>query len=176
MTVVAMGMFFVGGVRAEDKGVVVELDGLKSTTPAGWTEAKLEAMRVFQFKAPKAEGDDADADISVFSFPPGSSGTLEANLERQVKRFDPASKPEVKVEKLKVGPFEGAYQSTTGTYLLKAGGPFDPNAKVTPKKDYTQLYVIFKGKKGDHYVWIMGPAKTVAKHKKDFEGWLTKFE
>src|SRR5688572_25123795 len=134
--------------HAQDtKGVTkVEWGGLKSVTPVGWKEeAPSNTMRLTQFKLPKAEGDPEDAELAVFKFDKGASGGVEANLERQVKKFKPATgkdKVESKVEKTKVGKIEATYQDVTGTFLSKFP-PFAPNAKITEKGDYRQLYVIF---------------------------------
>ena len=60
------------------------------------------------------------------------------------------------------------------------GGPiplrFDPNAKVTKQTNYRQLYVIFEAKDGQYYMTLVGPAKTIEKHKKTFEEWVKNFK
>ena len=165
----------------EKKGTTVELAGMKSTTPADWKDEPLppKSMRMQQFKLPKAEGDAADADLALFFFR-GNAGSVQDNLARQEKKFEiPAGKkPEdaIKVGKTKVGNIEGVYQDIQGTYLKKDGGPFDPNAKVTKMADYRQLYVIFETKEGQYYMTLVGPAKTIEKHKAGFEDWLKNFK
>jgi hypothetical protein len=168
---------------AEDKkGTTVDLAGVKSTTPGGWKEeAPSNKLRLMQFKLPKAEGDPDDAELAIFKSPGG--GGVQANLERQEKKFDLAGKkPEdaIKTEKLKFGgKFEGAYQDIQGT-LLKKFPPFDPNAKITKVPDYRQIYVIFEVKDGDattvYSMTLLGPAKTVEKHKKAFDEWIKNFK
>jgi hypothetical protein len=157
-----------------------ELAGMKSKTPDGWKEEKPSSqMRLTQFKLAKAEGDPQDAEIAVFHFPAGASGGVEANLKRQLAKFktpDGKTEPENKVDKIKVGKFDATYQDVKGTFLSKAGGPFDPNAKVTEKPDFEQLYVVFTTDSGDYYLTLLGPAKTVAKHKTEFEEFLKSFK
>jgi hypothetical protein len=80
------------------------------------------------------------------------------------------------VDKIKLGGHDAVYQDIQGTYLKKAGGPFDPNAKVTKMTDYRQLYVVFENKDGQYYMTLVGPAKTIEKHKKGFEEWLKNFK
>ena len=169
-------------VSAQDKkGIPVELAGLKSVTPADWKEEPLPAksMRTQQFKLPKAEGDPEDAELALFFFR-GNAGSVQDNLARQEKKFEiPAGKkPEdvIKVEKIKLGGTDAVYQDIQGTYLKKAGGPFDPNAKVTKMPNYRQLYVVFETKDGQYYMTLVGPAKTIEKHKKGFEEWLKNFK
>src|SRR6476469_7231438 len=128
----------------DKKGTTVELAGMKSVTPADWKEEPLpaKAMRMQQFKLPKAEGDPEDAQLALFFFR-GNAGSVQDNLARQEKKFEiPAGKkPEdvIKVEKIKLGGTDAVYQDIKGTYLKKAGGPFDPNAKVTKMPSFRQL-------------------------------------
>lgn len=156
----------------------VEIAGMKSKAPDGWKEeATSSEMRLAQFKLPKAEGDDEDAQLIVFYFK-GGSGTAEQNLKRQLAKFKPAEgkdAPEVKVDKIKVGGHEAPYQDITGTYLQKKR-PFDPSDKGVEKANYRQLYVPLTTDKGDYYPTLVGPAKTVEKHKKAFEEWLKNFK
>ncbi|HKB06445.1 MAG TPA: hypothetical protein VKD90_29895 [Gemmataceae bacterium] len=166
--------FVAGAALAAD----VEIAGMKSKAPAGWKEEPPSStMRLTQFKLPKAEGDPDDAELIIFYFK-GGSGSIEDNLKRQVAKFKPAEgkdKVEPKVEKIKVGSIEAAYQDITGTLLSKFP-PNAPNAKVTEKANYRQLYVPLITDKGDYYVALVGPAKTVEKHKKEFDDWLKSFK
>jgi len=170
-------------VSAQDKkGILVELAGMKSTTPADWKEeAPSNKMRFMQFKIPKAEGDSDDAELALFKTPGG--GSVQANLERQEKKFEiPAGKKAedvIKTEKFKMGTNDAIFQDIKGTYLKKSA-PFDPNAKATREADYRQLYVIFESKEGEattlYSMYLIGPAKTVEKHKKGFEEWVKSFK
>lgn len=151
----------------------VEIAGMKSKVPDGWKEEPTTSeMRLAQFKLPKAEGDAEDAQLIIFYFK-GGSGTAEQNLQRQVAKF--AGKPEVKVDKIQVGKVEAPYQDITGTFLQKKR-PFDPQDKGVEKANYRQLYVPLVTDKGDYYPTLVGPAKTVEKHKKDFEAFLKNFK
>lgn len=169
-----------GLARAEDKkGTEVELAGMKSTTPADWKEEKpSNSMRLTQFKLPKADGDKDDAELAVFFFR-GGSGTVDANLKRQTAKFEPAAgkdKVEEAIDKeFKVGSVKATYQDVKGTFLSKFP-PFDPNAKVTKKEGYRQLYVIFETKDGQYYLTLLGGDKTIEKHKKGFDEFLKNFK
>ena len=168
------------GSYAEDK--VVEWGQLKAaSTPAGWKKEvpmdKL-GLRVGQFKLPKADGDKEDAELVLFISPGG--GGVEQNLDRQVTKFELEKDAKPKVSKIKVGKEEATYQDISGTFLRKKA-PFDPNEKPTRYEGYRQLYVIFEGKtaKNEDVVYsltLVGPAKTVEKHKKDFDAWLKNFK
>jgi hypothetical protein len=91
-------------------------------------------------------------------------------LKRQLAKF--GGKPDVKENKLTIGKIEAPYQDISGTYLSKFP-PNAPNAKVTEKPNYRQLYVVLLvPEKGDFYPTLVGPAKTVETHKKEFEEFL----
>lgn len=156
----------------------VEVAGMKSPAPKSWKEEPpANTMRLTQFKIPKAEGDPEDAELAVFFFK-GGSGSVEANLERQVKKFKPAEgedKVSAKTEKIKVGTIDATFQDVQGTFLSKFP-PFAPNAKITEKTKFRQLYVIFTTDKGDFYMTLLGPAKTVDKSAKEFKEFLANFK
>ena len=78
-------------------------------------------------------------------------------------------------EKSKAGDVEVTSVDIAGTYLFKAK-PFDPNEKPTDKPDFRMVGVIFASKNGPYFMRLVGPAKTVEKHKKEFDGWLKGFK
>jgi hypothetical protein len=172
---VMLVLFVMTGLLTADP---VELGGLRSTPPKGWVAEKASSeMRLAQFKLPKAEGDSDDAELVIFFFRNGS-GSEEDNLARQLKTFEPAEgkeKIETKVSKTKLADKDCTMQDLSGVYLSKSA-PFDPKAKVTKKVDYRQLYVIFKNDGGEFYFRLVGPAKTIAKHEKDFLEFLKNFK
>ena len=163
------------GAAASAEDTVVKVAGLAGTAPAAWKEETPSGtMRALQFKLPKAEKDKDDAELTAFVLKGG--GGIDANLKRQeVKfKFTEGVKKEdaIKLEKVKVGTFDGKYQDITGNFQSKTA-PFDPNSKVVEKESYRQLYVIFEGKDGETVSLILvGPAATVEKHKKGFDEFL----
>ena len=166
-------VLFTGSVLAAD----FELAGMKSKLPENWKEEEpSNKMRMAQFKLPKAEGDKEDGELALFQFP-GGSGTIEANLARQTAKFQPAEgekELKTKVEKIKVGKIEATYQDVSGTFKKKA---FPMAKDFTPVAGYRQLYVVFTiADKGEYYMTLLGPDKTVEKHKKDFEEWVKNFK
>jgi hypothetical protein len=156
----------------------VAIAGMKSTPPKEWKtkEAPATAMsRVATFALPMAEGDKEDAELIVFHFT-SNAGSLDANLERQRALFLPAEgkdKVDEKKTEVKVGTIKATQQDLTGTFKKK---PFPMSDKFTPMKDYRQLYVVFEDKEGQYFLKLLGPAKTVEKHKKSFDEWLAAFK
>ncbi len=166
-------------VRADDKGTVTEIDGLKSTAPANWkSEKPATPERVYQFTIPKAEGDKDDAMLLVFYFP-GGGGGVQANIQRWktmihaaegAKDEDTYKTTEFKVGDVKVTQFEAS-----GTYVFKRR-PFDPNDKGELKPDYKFIGVIFESPKGPYFMRMVGPKKTMEANRKAFDEWLKNFK
>jgi hypothetical protein len=167
-------------VAADDKKTTaVEWAGLKGTAPADWTsENPSSTFRSAQFKLEKEKGDPEDAQLAVFKTTAG--GGVAANLERQVVKFklpDGVKKEDaIKVDDVKVGDFKGKVQDLKGTYKSSAA-PNDPNAKVTEKEKFRMIYVIFEDDEKTVYtMWLVGPEKTVEKHKKAFDEFVKSFK
>lgn len=162
------------------KGTVVELDGLKSTTPADWKEEKVTSkLRMAQFRLPRADGDPADAELVIFYFEKGGGGTVDANLKRWKDKFlAPSGKTAddiAKVEKYKVGSVNIIELDIKGTYLYK-NPPFDPNAKTEKRADYRMIGIIFESPNGPYFITLTGPARTIDQHHKAFAEWIKNFK
>lgn len=166
LLIAAAAAVLAGPAAADDKPV--ELSGMKSPPPAGWKAVTPGVMRAAQFTAPKAEGDKEDGEVSVF-ISPGQSGGIDANVKRQVAKFRGAGggAPAETTGKIKVGTYDAVYQDLAGSYQPRTGGA---------RAGYRQLYAIFEGKDGLTSVWLLGPEKTVEKHKAGFEEWLKNFK
>jgi hypothetical protein len=159
--------------KKDDKGTVVEIDGLSSRTPADWKEEKPKNnLRIKQFRLPKADGDKDDADLGISHVPAG--GALEDNIKRWKAMF---AAPEGKTiddvfkhDKMTVGDVPVQYIDIRGTYK---GASFE---KIEPKPDHRMLMIVFESKGGPYYFRLVGPAKTVEAHKKGFDEWLKNFK
>src|SRR5262245_6377178 len=68
--------------KAGGKGTVVEIDGLKSTTPAEWVEeTPTTKLRFKQFRLPKVGEDKEDAMMLVI-YLDGQGGSSDENVKR----------------------------------------------------------------------------------------------
>src|SRR4051794_10831853 len=82
----------VSGPRAtalaeENKGTVVDLDGLKSAAPAEWKQEPVGEkafLRHMQFKLPKVGDDKEDAELVIYK---GISGSAKDNIARWKGQF-----------------------------------------------------------------------------------------
>jgi hypothetical protein len=165
------------GDKEKSKGVVVDLDGLKSTTPGDWKEeAPSNRMRFMQFRLPKKGEDPNDAELIIFR---NISGTAKENVDRWKGQFTPPEGKKIddvaKVEEMKVGGATLTYLDVSGTYLFKSR-PFDPGDKGEKRPNYRMLAVQFDGPKNVYHIKLTGPAKTVEAYKKGFDGWVKNFK
>lgn len=160
--------------KKADKGTVVEIDGLKSTTPASWVEEKpANRFRVKQFKLPKVGEDKEDAVMLVMHLE-GAGGNAEENVKRWKGMFTAPQGKSIddvaKVTTFKVGNVPATYVDVAGTYTAP---PFE---KLPPKKDYRMLAVFWDSKTGPYFFRIVGPAKTVESYQKGFDEWVKGFK
>jgi hypothetical protein len=165
-----------GDDKKDDKGTVVELDGLHARAPAAWKEEEpSNRMRVAQFKLPKVKDDPRDAEVVIFNL----GGAAKDNVERWKTFFIPPEGKSIddvaKVTDMKVGDATVTYLDVQGTYKFKER-PFDPNAKEEKLPHYRMLGVIFETGKKQYQIRCVGPAATVEHYKPGFDEWLKSFK
>jgi hypothetical protein len=164
--------------NADDaKGVVVQFDSLKSTTPATWkAEEPTNKFRYKQFRLPKVGDDKADTELVIFR---GFGGSAKENVQRWKGQFLPPEGKKIddvaKVTELKISGAAATYLDVSGTYLYKTR-PADPNEKAEKRPDYRMLAVHFQGPETVYHIRLVGPAKTVEQYKKGFDDWLKAFK
>src|SRR5262245_24049986 len=102
-------------------GTPAELGGLKAEAPAAWKEPPASSpMRVKQFTVP---GKGGDAELVIFYFGQGQGGSVEDNLARWKKQFEPPAGKTIeqasKTETLKLPSTTATLLDLSGTYLFK---------------------------------------------------------
>ena len=162
---------------ADDKGTVVDLDGLKSRTPASWKEeAPTNQFRLAQFRLSKVKDDKYDAEVVIFQ---NIGGSAKDNIDRWKGQFIPPEGKKIddvaKVTEMNVGDAKVTALDITGTYKYKER-PFDPNAKEERRPDYHMVGVIFATGKQQYQIRLVGPAATVEQYKSGFDEWLKNFK
>lgn len=155
---------------------VVELGGLKSKAPASWKEAEVQnPMRLKQFTVP---GKDGEAELVIFFFGQGQGGSVDDNIARWKKQFQaPEGKTIDDVSKVETRTFKAAKATVldvSGTYMFKAR-PMDPGPGE-PRPNSRMMAVVFETGQGSYFIRLVGPEKTVAGAKRDFDGWLKAFK
>jgi hypothetical protein len=161
----------------DQKGVVIDFDGLKSAAPASWKEETVASkMRYKQFRLPRTGEGKADAELVIFR---DIGGTAKENVERWKGQFLPPEGKKIddvaRVTEFKVSGAEVTYLDISGTFLYKAR-PFDANEKPEKRPDYRMLAVYFKGPKNVYFIKLTGPARTVEHYKPGFDDWLKAFK
>jgi hypothetical protein len=134
----------------------------------------------YQFSIPKVEGDKEDAELVVFFFGKGGGGEIEDNIKRWKTQFiAPEGKTidEVsKVEKYKLGKAADVVcLDISGTFKYK-NPPFSPTAKEERKENFRRFNAIMDTDEGAFFITFTGPAKTMAKNKDAFDGWIKAFK
>jgi hypothetical protein len=165
------------GDKDKGKGVVVDLDDLKSTAPVDWKEeAPSNRMRFKQFRLPKKGDEKHDAELIIFR---NISGTAKENVKRWKDQFTPPEGKTIddvaKVEEMKVSGAELTYLDVSGTYTFKTR-PFDPGDKGERRPNYRMLAVQFDAPKNVYHIKLTGPAKTVEAYKNGFDEWVKNFK
>jgi hypothetical protein len=151
---------------------------LHSKAPDGWiTENPTSKMRVAQYRLPKAEGDSDDASLVVYYFGATQGGAVQANIDRwigQIQQPDgSASKDKAKTDNLTVNGLKVTTVDVTGTFT----------AEMTPgagdqlnSPNYRLRAAVIETPKGNYFVKLAGPAKTVAHWDQAFNDYLKSFE
>jgi len=162
----------VSDARGEDKGTIVKVGNLTATTPADWKKEKpANLLRSFQFKLP-GEKDHPDADVAVF---PESHPSAEKNFPKWKAQFvPPEGKTVDDISKTGKWDVKGAtvtFLDLTGTWKYKER-PQDPASKEMLLDDYRVIWVIVAEKEEATHIRLSGPAVSVEKQFKAFEGWV----
>lgn len=165
------------GDKEKGKKVVVELDGLKSTTPGDWKEeAPANRMRFLQFRLPKKGDDKEDAELIIFK---GLGGGAKANVDRWKKQFVPPKDKQIddvaKVEEIKIGDRPALKLDVYGTYLFNPQ-PFNPRSKPEEKPNYRMVAIYLDGSENPYQIKLTGPSKTVEAYKNGFDEWVKNFK
>jgi hypothetical protein len=160
-------------VRADDKGTVTDLGGLKSTAPANWKAEKAGGFRLYDFTLPKAEGEEYETKVIVFHFGAGGGGDVDANVKRWkgmvkppegTKDEDAYKTSEFKVGDAKVTQFEAA-----GTYMFRKS---PMAAETEPRADHKFIGAIVDTGKDVFFIRMVGPKKTMDANRKAYDEWL----
>jgi hypothetical protein len=159
----------------KEKGAVVDLDGLKSTTPSDWKDEKPAiSMRWKQFRLTKKGDDKEDAELILYK---GLGGGTKANVERWKAQFVPPEGKAIddvtEIKEIKIGDRPATYVDIRGTYKPLA---LRPGAKSETKPNYRMLAIYYDGSDNPYQIKLTGPAKTVEAYKKGFDEWVKNFK
>src|SRR5262249_6949980 len=143
ITLAALAAAFM--LRADDKGTLTELAGLKSTTPANWKAQKPDRIRVYRFSIPKDDKEKHDTEVTVMRVPLENSGAgaVQATLEHWKDMIKPggAAKEEeaYKTSESTQGDRKVTYFEAIGTYVIKSRG-----SQIEARPDHRFIGVVFQ--------------------------------
>ena len=151
---------------------------LRFKAPDAWvTEKTSSTMRVAQYKLPKAEGDKEDASLVLYYFGASQGGTSQANIDRwigQMQQPDGSpSKDKAKTEALTINGLKVTTVDVTGTYtaeMAPGSGSFHND------ENYRLRAAVIETPKGNYFVKLAGPAKTIARWEQSYTDYLKSFE
>jgi hypothetical protein len=146
--------------------------------PDGWVAGQPSSkMRVAQFKLPKADGDNEDGELVLYYFGANQGGTAEANIDRWISQIQQAdgssSKDKSKTESLTVNGLKITTVDVTGRYtaeMAPGSGKFYDNAS------YRLRAAVIETAKGNYFLKLVGPAKTIGRWEQSFTDYLKSLE
>jgi len=146
--------------------------------PDVWvTEKPSSSMRVGQYKLPKAEGDKEDASLVLYYFGSTQGGTAQANIDRWISQMQQPdgsdSKSKAKTDSLTINGLKVNTVDVTGTYTAEMA----PGSKTFHNDaNYRLRAAVVETQKGNYFVKLAGPEKTVARWDKEYNDYLKSFE
>src|SRR3989475_10910209 len=146
--------------------------------PDGWvTEKASSSMRVAQYKLPKAEGDNDDASLVLYYFGATQGGTAQANIDRWISQMQQpdgsASKDKAKTETTTINRLKVTTVDVSGTYTAEMA----PGSKTFHNDDnYRLRAAVIETPKGNYFVKLARPSKTVARWDQAYTDYLKSFE
>lgn len=151
---------------------------LRFKAPATWVVEKTSsAMRVAQYKLPKAEGDKDDGSLVLYYFGATQGGTAQANIDRWIGQMQQpdgsSSKDKAKTDTMTVNGLKVTTVDVTGTYnaeMAPGSGTFHND------ENYRLRAAVIETPKGNYFVKLAGPAKTIAQWDQAYTDYLKSFE
>ncbi|HEU4407605.1 MAG TPA: hypothetical protein VFS43_20230 [Polyangiaceae bacterium] len=141
---------------------------LRWNDPAGWTRNKpSNPMRVAEYVIPKKGKDTENAEMVVNTFTSGPGNTVEANIDRWVRQFEPeGSKEEVVKKDREVKGLKVHTVAMNGTYK---GMMMPGSAASKPKEHYRLVGAVVEVGGGLWFFKLTGPEATVKAAEADFD-------
>jgi hypothetical protein len=182
-------LVFVCACTAGTGGTAVIISGPQNTTPspsgeirfkapAEWiTEKPSSSMRVAQYKLPHADGDSEDASLVLYFFGTAQGGSVTDNVERWISQIEQPdgslSKDKAKIETTVINGLKMTTVDVSGTYTAQ----MSPGSESRHNDSNQRLRAaVIETSKGNYFVKLIGPQKTVARWDQTFTDYLKSFE
>jgi hypothetical protein len=139
--------------------------------PQDW-RAKKPRTRIVQheFELPAAEGDTVDGRLTIMA----AGGSIQANVDRWLGQFaqpdGSKTKNRAPLKEKEIAGQKVHFVDIAGTYQDRPRGPFGP---VVARQNYRMLGAIIETNgKGNHFIKLYGPEKTISAAEKPFQGFI----
>lgn len=138
---------------------------LRYTAPEGWVkEQPTSAMRVAQYKLPKAEGDSEDAALVIYFFGATQGGSVQANIDRWISQMQQtdgsAARDKAKTETMTINGLKVTTVDVTGTYTAEMA---PGSGTMHNDANYRLRGAVIETPKGNYFLKLVGPAKTMVR-------------
>jgi hypothetical protein len=165
---------FTATADEKGKGTKVTLGDISSTTPATWKAGKASgSIRIAQFRLPKSDDDEPVTEVAIFK----SGGSVKANIDRWKGQFIPprgkSTEDVAKESKFKIAGEPASQLDIRGTYKAP---PFDPTYKGKRMEGFRLIGIQVDVGDNTYQIKLIGPAKNVEKHRKEFDAWVKGFK
>jgi hypothetical protein len=146
--------------------------------PDGWVkEQTTSTMRVAQYKLPKAEGDAEDALLVIYYFGASQGGAVQANIDRWIAQMQQpdgsSSKDKARTETSTVNGLKVTSVDVSGTYTAEMA-PGTPGQRNDA--NYRMRGAVIETPKGNYFLKLVGPAKTVGHWEQSIADFVKSFE
>jgi hypothetical protein len=123
-------------------------------------------MRLAEYAVPSAADDSQDSNCSVFTFGPDQGGSVDENVDRWVRQFDPVASEPVKRTR-QVSGMQVTQVEVAGTFhaMQMPGGPAAPSS--TPR--FHLIGAIVRAPSGLWFFKMTGLDATVKAAAPDFD-------
>jgi hypothetical protein len=151
---------------------------LRYKAPDGWMKQQpSSAMRVAQYKLPKADGDNQDAELVIYFFGATQGGTTQANIDRWIAQIQQpdgsSSKDKAKTETTTINGLQVTTVDVAGTYTAEMA-PGTGNQRNDA--NYRLRAAVIETPKGNYFLKLVGPVKTVARWEQSVTDFVKSFE
>jgi hypothetical protein len=134
-------------------------------------------MRAAQYKLPKAEGDSEDASLVLYYFGPSQGGPPQANIDRWIAQIQQAdgssSKDKAKTDMMTVNGLKITTVDVIGTYMAEMA---PGSGTAHNDTNYRLRAAVIETPKGNYFLKLVGPAKTVGRWEQSYTDYLKSFE
>jgi hypothetical protein len=151
---------------------------LRYKAPAGWVkEQPSSAMRVAQYKLPKAEGDGEDAALVIYFFGATQGGSIQANIDRWISQIQQpdgsSSRDKAKTDTMTVNGLKVTTVDVTGTYTAEMA---PGSGTMHNDANYHLRAAVIETPKGNYFLKLVGPAKTMGRWEQLVTDFVKSFE